>query len=191
MDLLRWVFLQSTAALSVLVGLSLFFLLVYWRRTLRVRPLLIGLAVSIMLFVVQAVVVTPREAAEAVLEPVVLDLSRGRTDALAATLTPDFRAADMNRQAFLAFVRRMLDRVQVHAATCTGVSIEGRSRDAFNALATYSANITHSGEGAGLVPSSWRIRFVRANGNWFIARIEPAQILNVPMRDWRQVEELR
>src|SRR5262245_16644152 len=97
MELVTWVFFESTAALSALIGLSLFFLLVHWRRTSRPRPLLIGLAISVVLFVTQELVVTRREHAERVLAPVLRDLTANRTDALAAALAPTFRADEMNR----------------------------------------------------------------------------------------------
>lgn len=188
--MLTWIFLESTTALAILLGLALFGLVVYWRNTLRPRPLLIGLVVSAVLLIVQAVVHTPREIAADVLDPVATDLAMGRTARLAAELTEDFRAGDMDRRQFLAFAERMLERVDIHVARSTSFEIVNRSSDGFDAVASYLANVTVRGAQAGYVPSRWRVRFERRAGVWRITAIEPVEIMNRPMRDWNQVERL-
>ena len=58
MSWFTWIFLESLPALGALLFTVNFFLLVYWRRSGRVRPLLIGLGAAIVLLIVQAAVVT-------------------------------------------------------------------------------------------------------------------------------------
>jgi hypothetical protein len=191
MDLLRWVFLESTLALCVLLGLSLFVLLVYWRRTLKVRPLLIGLACSVVLLIVHTAVETPRETAEAVLDPIIEDLSHSRTNVLGSALSADFRADDMNPDAFVAYVRRWLEKIDVYTARSSSFEIRDHIGERFGAVATYVSNLAVRGEGVGYVTSTWEFEFVRVNRRWKIARIRPIEILNQKMRDWKQVDSLR
>jgi len=58
MKFATWFFLESTIALGAASAVLLFILLVYWRNTLRGKPMLFGLILVAVLLIVQAAVVT-------------------------------------------------------------------------------------------------------------------------------------
>ena len=98
---LTWFALESTLALAAALFTANFTLLVMWRRTGRGRPLLAGLAVSILLLAIQGFVVTRREHAGRLLRTIERDLLTAQTTGLSAALADDFRTARMDKGSFL------------------------------------------------------------------------------------------
>ncbi|RMF86045.1 MAG: hypothetical protein D6744_00405 [Planctomycetota bacterium] len=187
MNLLRWLFLESTPALAIVLAVALFVLLVYWRRTLRARPLLIGLAAAAALLTLQAVIVTPREHALALMRVVERDVVDGRTDGLAAALGRGFEAGERDREAFLDFVHRQQQRVHVHSVRRGSARVEKQAGDSLTLLMQYGARVTSAGY-SGSIPSVWRITFERQGKAWRITRIEPVRLGLMNLASWREFE---
>lgn len=170
LETLRWVFLESTWALAGVLGIALFFLVVHWRRSGSVRPLLVGLGVAAALLIVQMVVVTPRERVAAVLHDVELDVLEGRTGRLARLLAPDFHALDMGPTEFVQFVRGRMEVIKVRALRQTDLKLVTATPSRIVADADYSASVVTS-DFTGEFPSHWRVTFERAPDGWRIADV--------------------
>ena len=184
MDWLGWLFLESLPALAIALGLTLFGLLVYWRRGGSPRPLLIGLAITAVLLGVQAVIETPREVATRMLIRIERDVVAGRATALAAALAPQFRTEGMDRTAFIEFARQKIQQVRVRSVDRGECRIEERTGDRFVASVNYQTNVDVRDWGAAFVPSHWRITFGRTDAGWRIVTIDPPQVGGEQFRDW-------
>jgi hypothetical protein len=187
MAFIAWVLFESAAALAAVLGVTLFILLVYWRRSGRGRPLLIGLAVAILLFVVQALVVTPREHVGRTLTAIETDIVRARTDALADALAADFDAAGMNRDAFIAYVGRQMQKVDVHYVDRRSLHVEDADGDRVRGTAEYLADVTVR-DYADRLPTRWSLTFVRTADGWKIVTIEPLSIAGIDRPSWNEID---
>ncbi len=188
MDALVWFFFESAAALGSVVGLALFVLLVYWRRTGRVRPLLIALGVGASLLLMQALVVTQREHAVRVLDRIQADLVRSRSDALVAALAPDFetdqpRGPALNRKGFLDYVQRFQQRLAVRWLERADLCLHDRAGDRFVVSAAYVAEVAGEQFG-GAFRSRWSLTFVRTPAGWMILHLHAEDIEGVPVPSW-------
>ncbi len=183
---LSWILFESLAALGAVLGVVLFALLVHWRRSGRPRALLIGLAVAVVLFIVQALVVTQREHAARILTAIENDLVASRSDALAAALSPDF-AWDHPRGDFISYVERQLTRVDIRWVERFRLRVSESQPDRFTVLASYRADIATPGY-AGSLPSTWSLTFVRTPDGWKIIQIKPVRILGYDNPTWLGLE---
>lgn len=189
MDLLKWILFESSVALGVLCGLALFALLVHWRRRLRPRPLLIGLAVTVALFIAQATVVTDRERVFEIMRPIERAIVAGRVEPLGRALSPRFVAGERDREEFLDYVERQFDRGEVHSVRLRDVQVEQSESGRFTAILRYSADVEMR-EHKGYLPTAWLIRFVREEEGWRIEAIEPRRIGLMQVGDWEQFDRL-
>ncbi|MGD8452602.1 MAG: nuclear transport factor 2 family protein [Phycisphaerae bacterium] len=187
MDWLTWVLFENLAALAAVLGTALFILLVYWRRTGRPLPLLIGLAVAMAALAVQTLVVTRREQAGQVLAGIADDVRAARTDALAAALAPEFLAGEMTPEEFVEYVGRQYDKVRVREVVCSSLTIKESAEDRFVAAAAYQGDIT-ADDYRGWIRTRWEITFVRTDTGWQIAQILPTYIDGVPNANWRAID---
>ncbi len=183
MDVVVWILFESVAALGAILGLALFVLLVYWRRSGNVRPLLIGLAVALVLLTVQKLVVTKREHAGQILDAIVADLIKSRTAALAAALAPDFAGDGLDRDQLLAHAASQLRSVQIRWADRTRLEITEAQRDRFVVTADYLTQIV-ANEFAATPRSGWSLTFVREPDGWKIARLHCLHIDGVSEPEW-------
>ncbi len=187
MDTVVWVLFESAAALAAVLGAVLFVLLVYWRRTGRVRPLLVGLAAAVVLFVIQAVVVTRREHVGRIMDAIQRDLVADRIDALAAALAPEFEAGRMDRDTFLEYAQRQLKRVNVRTLDRTGLRIEESEGERVVATVSYLASIVMP-DYAGDMLSRWSLTFIRTSTGWQIVDIQPLHVGGVDHPTWGTLE---
>jgi hypothetical protein len=182
-----WLFLESLPALAVVLGTTLFVLLVYWRRTGRGRPLLVGLGVSVLLLVVQTLVVTPREHALRIMAGIERDLVAQRTDTLERTLAGDFEFAS-GRAGFLDLVRARMEQIQVRYLRHLWLTqVDADQREAVVKIA-YQADVT--GHYSGSVFSTWQLRFVNTPEGWRIHAIKCVNIGDLDSPDWELIREL-
>lgn len=181
---LKWVLLEEFLALAPILFTVNFILLVYWRRSNRPQPLLIGLGVAVLLLVLQAVVVTQREHAIRILTPIERDFVDGRVDALAAQLAPGFQAGSMDVEEFVDYAQRGLQAVHVRDLTRERVEIERSEGDRFVALAAYRGLI-ETGSFGGLYPSRWSLTFVKTDNGWMIGDIEPVSLPGLENTSWQ------
>jgi len=189
MDTLRWVLLESPAALALPVAFALFVLLVYWRRTERVQPLRVGIAVGGLLFVVQALVTTRREHAVALLNRIEQCVLNSDADGMRPLLASDFRAGSRDADAFVEFVRRQFERLEVLTVRRQRMQVQAEGTDS----AAFAAEVSYIGTVStrsfrGFLESRWRIVFVRAPQGWRIGSIQPRMIGGVDVPTWSMLE---
>lgn len=187
MSALRWILFESPAALGALCMLTLFGLLVHWRRSLNPRPLLVGLALAVVLFVVQAVVVTDRERARLVMRPIELGLMNHDVAPLEAALAPAFAAGPRDRTAFIDYVQHQLQRLDLRTVRLRRVVIDKSTRGRFVATLFYTADIRGE-DFDGTLTSLWRITFEQTDDGWKISGIEPLRIGMTPIANWRELQ---
>lgn len=186
MDSLIWLLFESTPALGGCLSVLLFVLLVHWRRTLKPRAFLIGLALAVVLLVAQALVVTRREHADRIMERVELDVVASRPDAIAAALSDQFRIAEpeMDSDRFLDLVRRWMRQVDVHSLTRRALDITASEGDTFQISISYLGDIS-ARDYAGAVLSRWTIVFAREDDAWRILSVEPTMINRHSVDGWK------
>lgn len=184
MDWLRWLLLESTAALGAALFLLNFFLLVHWRRRGRAGPLLVALAASASLLAAQALVVTRRERADRTLAAIERDLLLGRLGAVEAALGEGSRCDGMDRADFLDFARRQLDRIRVDALWRTHLSTAPAPDGSFIARAVYLSDV-RTDDYVGRTKSSWDVTFVRTGAGWRIGGLRLVELNGRPVDGMR------
>lgn len=188
---LTWLLLESRPALLALVTLALFALLIYWRRTGRGRPLWIGLALAGGLIVAQELVVTRREHAGRVLHGIEQDLLRSRTAALEAALADDFDAGeDLDRAAFLAYVRAHLEVIHIRWLDRLRLRVVDSAGGEFAVLVSYHADVTGF-LSTGAIISEWRLHFAWRAPRWQITHIRPVSFAGETRVSWRGLDRAR
>ncbi|MBN2445695.1 MAG: hypothetical protein JXO22_03160 [Phycisphaerae bacterium] len=186
MDWLAWLLLESTLALAIVLVVINFFLLVHWRRSGRPRALLIGLAMAVILMVVQGAVVTKREHAKRILRGIEQDVLAMQTTNLARALPPDFNVAGYDREGFLNMVRGRYDVVRVLGLRRWAFNVVKDEPDAITVSVQYTSEV-RAGGFTGTAISTWRVRFEHRGDDWFIVAVTPVQ----PFHDWPSVEGFR
>lgn len=176
MSLLTWVFLESQIALGIVLGLTLFGLLVHWRRSLNPRPFVIGMVVAVILLFAQKSVVTQSEHAGLILDAIARDLLQSKPDAIERSLADPFQAGEMDRDGFLQVVKTQLRRVRIHQLSRGSLRLTQSETGAFQVQATFSARVDSADYGANVVPSTWQLDFVKTSEGWRIRRIEPISL---------------
>ncbi len=188
MSWLTWVLLESPVALGVLLGTALFVLLVYWRRTGRPRPLVVGLVLSVALFVAQGLIETRREAGLRQLGIIEEAVLRGDARPVADTLAPTFAAGGRDRAAFVDYMNRWLGRLRVRTLdrTWPPPRVEESDGERFVLSVSYLADL--AGEYAGTLPSGWRLTFVRTPDGWRLAGVEATYIAGLRDVSWSAID---
>ena len=188
MDWLAWFLLESSPVLGAALFTANFVLLVYWRRSGRVRPLLIGLAVAVALLAVQTLVVTRREHAARILKGIQQDVIAAQTENLGLALSDRFDADGMGPDAFVEFVARQYDRVRVRSVIRSELQVESSQPDQFIVAVAYQADVSTGGYG-GWLRTRWDITFERTAAGWRIVRIQPTYIDGMPTPDWNRIDQ--
>lgn len=191
MTWVTWLLFESFWTLGAVLLVALFVLLVYWRQRGKPRPLLVGLAVTVVLLVLQNVVTTQREHARQIMDAVVRDLVDSRTDTLEAVLAADFNAGEvsgqtLDRAAFLKLVRRQLQAVNLRWVETWQLRVIESAADHFTVSASYLAETTVE-RAAGTIRSRWRITFARQPDGWKIRDIQPEYIDLLPEASWDRI----
>ncbi|MBU0616192.1 MAG: hypothetical protein KKI02_00595 [Planctomycetes bacterium] len=186
MDFLVQLLFESRLMLGGCLAVMLFVLLVYWRRTLKPRPLLIGLAIAVVLLVVQAAVVTRWEHADQIMKRIEAGVLASQPEAIAPALSGRFHIAETNwdDQEFLDRVRQYMQAVDVRTLTRRALEIEENDADQFQIYVSYWADISTRDSAGGLL-SRWRIVFVAEEHGWRIISIEPTQMDRTTVRGWK------
>ena len=188
MDFLSRLFLESQLMLGAILAVAIFVLLVHWRRTLKPRPLLIGLAVSIILLIVQAAVVTRRERADIIMTRIEKAVLVSKADGVGAEISARFRVEtpEMDRARFVELVRVYMQRVDVRTLARRKLEVVSGTPERFEALVSYFAEI-NAGDYSGPAQSRWRIIFVKEADRWRIISIEPTMLNRQTVAGWRSL----
>lgn len=185
---LTWLLFESLTGLAIALAVVLFVLLVWWRRTGRPRPLLIGLAVAVVLLSLQQAVTTQREHATRLMTRVERAIIEARARDLAPLLAPDFRAGERGREEFVAYVADWMQRVKVRWLHRENPHIEESTGDAFTLVVGYLGDV--QSDYGGTIQSRWRIRFARTAAGWQIVGIEPISIAGTDATTWSGIGRL-
>jgi len=187
MDYLSHTFLESPPWLGVFSFL-LFAVVLFGRRRLEGRSrdwALPGtLVLIVLLFVVQHLVVTPREEVRAALDELVAAIEREDRAAIAAVVSPAYQSEDMGHADLLAHIETALARMRIYDTRLSSVDIriEGqRAGVTFLARATVAIESAVGDEHWG----RWRVDFVREGGAWRIISIRPVVLDGVEVRNLR------
>ena len=185
-DFLVRLLFESTLMLGGCLAVMLFVLLVYWRRTLKPRPLLYGLGLAVVLLIVQAAVVTRWEHADRIMKRIETAVLASQPDDIAATLSPRFHITDPDWDAdeFLARVRQYMQAVHVRTLNRRALDIEENQPDRFQIYVSYWADISGRSYASGTL-SRWLIVFAREEQGWRIINIEPTHMDRITIRGWR------
>lgn len=186
MDTASWILFESRTALAAPLALLLFAMLVYWRRGGSPRPLLTGLAVAAILFVVQALVVTRREHAGRMLREIEAGLLASSVQPLERSLAPGFTAGEMDAHEFIDFARRTLQRVQVTRLIQIALNVTDAQRDEFEVVTRYLSD-QRGGNLPGVLDSTWRLRFRWAGDAYQLESVEPVALQGVKVSGWREL----
>jgi len=188
---LTWLLLESRPALLTLLTPALFALLIHWRRSGRGRPLWIGLALAGGLIAAQELVVTRREHAGRVLHGIEQDLVASRTTALEAALADDFDAGeDLDRAAFLAYVRAHLEVIHIRWLDRLRLRVVAGAGREFAVLVSYHADVTGF-LSTGAIISEWRLHFAWREQRWQITHIRPVHFAGETRVSWRSLDRAR
>ncbi|MFH1746125.1 MAG: hypothetical protein ABIG44_03665 [Planctomycetota bacterium] len=186
MDWFTCVLFESLPILGGLLFTLNFMLLVYWRRSGRGRPLLAGLALTVLLLAIQALVVTHREHARRILAGIERDITAARTENLAAALAPNFDADGFGPEEFLELITRQYERVTVHAVKGSQFHVERSDAQHFVLTVAYRGEVTVN-EYSGQIRTRWEITFVRTDSGWRIDGIQPRHIDGLANPSWRMI----
>ncbi len=187
MHALTWLLFESPLALSAVLALVLFVLLIYWRRGGRGRYLLIGTGFAVVLLVLQSVVETRREHAGRLLKRIERDLVASRSEALSEALATDFDAGEgLDRPAFLDLVDHQLAQIRIRWLDRLGLNVQQSTGESFTVLVSYRADVSWH-QFVGSVPSEWSITFGRRGDPWQITTIRPLSIAGDRVAGWHFV----
>lgn len=185
-----WLFLESLPALVALVGTAWFVLLVYWRRTGRAQPLLVGLGVGVALLALQAAITTRRETAAQVLGQLEDAVVHANMPAFEALLAPDFNTGTANgpaldRAAFLTWVHARMDQIDVVWINRGAIELADTAPDHFSVHVSYTAEARLGRESSGTFPSRWLFVFERRPGDtWAIQQLQAESVALVKTPRW-------
>jgi hypothetical protein len=184
MGWLRFIFLENLIAFGVVAFLANFALLVYWRRGGRPRPLLVGLALTLILLIIHVAVDTRREIAIDTLARIERDLEDGVTTHLRPSLADSFEAYGYDRDAFVAFVESKQRHINLERVDLLTLTLIESETDRFTVRAYYRAEAESLAYRNDFL-SQWRLRFVRSDAGWRIDRVTALS------PDWGLIERAR
>ena len=188
MESLTWFFLESVIALGATLVVVMFILLVYWRRTLRVKPFLIGGALAVILLIVQAAVVTQRERADRMMRRIEAAVLESKPKGVEAELSERFHAEppEMDRARFTELVKMYMEQVDVRTLHRLQLEMTEQQADHFIAELSYMADIS-ARDFNGTVTSRWRLRFEHESEGWRIVNIIPIKLNTANIRGWEDL----
>ena len=187
MGWMRWLLFESFAALAIGLFLVNFFLLVYWRRSGRPRPLLIGLGAAVVLLCVQNLVVTRQEHAGRILAGIEREIPTAAVAALAAALSDDFECDGMDAAEFVAFAEAGLQRVDVDILRRMRLEIGESGASRFVARVVYLSDVRVVDLFDRLIKTVWEVTFVQERGRWRIAAVRAVQVGDQQVDDIRDL----
>lgn len=147
------------------------------------------LAVILVLFVVQSLVVTQREQIMNTLHEFVLAAEQRDGPALGAALSPDYEADGLNRDDVLALVTAMLESVRIQDTCVMNVDLQIDDPAASMILAA-RATVSIRGAVGELHWGRWRISWRREGDVWRITSLIPEMVDNVPVLGMRELRRI-
>ncbi len=176
------------AAVALVAHLALLFI---WRRAespaVR-RWLLLGPAVALALFAVQALIVTDREEIQALLERSARAIERGRLAEIADAIDEEFVGNSLDKAGLLKAAQSMLGRYAIENARLDQFEIQvenSRARTSFRARCRVVSDVV-------MIPeyhSRWYIELVRRSDGFKIIRIPEYRLQDGRGRSLRELPQ--
>jgi hypothetical protein len=166
-----------------------YILIVMWlrRRTKGARrAALIGLALCIILPIVQKLVVTQREQLRAITETLIDAAENGNVQVIARRIDRNFRVGDIDHDRFIEGVKRVLTQIKIEDARITGFHVEVDGDTAKIELGVMAQIITRQ-EFSGQQPTSWTLTYVRTDRGWMLTAVEPR---STPLFPYDKLEQI-
>lgn len=170
-------FLDDTYALPLTAGLVVFALSVAWhlRRTRRSATVLgVGIAVAVLLLVVQKIVVTDREAIDRMVRRLAVAVETKDFDIVAQLIDEDFGTDGGRKADFIAAIKATLTRFEIEGARLHAMKIdiaEDHATVEFGVL----CRLRFSGFDRPST-SRWSLGLVRRGAGWRVREIDPLEI---------------
>ncbi len=173
-------FLESPWLLAgVLVPVQMILLVVWSRRrtTGTVRAVWCGFAAAALLFVVQSVVVTPRESVIEFCRELAGDAERGDLMAIRTRFGSDFSGEGFGRRwgdqgDFTAWYERRLQQVDIRGASVRDFEFEFDGPGSCRAEFVGSAFVSDANAFSGRVSARVRLDLTKEDDGWRIGRME-------------------
>ncbi len=169
---------ESPFWLGIVLAPVLFVLWGLWYRTRTpraARVLLVGLAIALLLFVCQWLVVTDREQLQLTATRLSNAVGRHDIDAIIELLDPNVQFdGRFSRQDFRDHLVMLLEKYSVKDPTVGGFVIE-ITGDRATVGCSSMCHVEWSGW-AGNVPSSWELKFQLFEEGWLITDLRPLKI---------------
>ena len=169
---------ESPFWLGIVLAPALFVLWGLWHRTRTpraARALLVGLLISLLLFVCQRLVVTDREKLQLTATRLSSAVGRHDIDAIIELIEPTARfEGGFSRQDFRDHVVMLLEKYSVENPTIGGFVIEVAG-DRATVRCSSMCHVEFS-SWAGNVPSSWELKFRLFEEGWLITDLKPLKI---------------
>ncbi|MCP4592958.1 MAG: hypothetical protein GY842_19655 [bacterium] len=172
---ITWLLLENRIALLALLAVLEFVLLWAWarRRTRRWRmAVYASFALGPLLLMVQAMVVTDREAIIALCRELAWAAEDGDVASIGGQISPGFAEGSMDRAEFLAALEGVLTRVKVEDPRLTRFEVScaaGRGRVVFDAR----ARLVSSEYIEAVRQSRWELTLERTGDGWRVVAMQP------------------
>jgi ketosteroid isomerase-like protein len=158
-----------------------------WRRSGATRrAAVVGFVALPALLGLSYAVVTPAEQIMSQCHAVARSVDDGDMGVISRTVAPEFKAAGLDRDAFLARVEQTLTRVRVDHPRLSGITVDV-SGDTAIATLTVVCRVRSHELTLDSLATRWRVAFRRHDGTWLITSIEsvPVPPLNIRrMEEW-------
>jgi hypothetical protein len=187
---LRAVLFEQPLYLIPILVIVLFVLVRVWarRRTARTaRAVWIGLAVAVLLLVMQALVVTHRERIVLVCRAMATAVQDGDVPAIASHVADGFEAEGYDKTAFVSRLKQTLTRVHVEDAKLGGFEVTVEGGRTARAVFTASARLILPDSVTYRSASRWDVHFERISGVWRMVSVKPISTPTFPFDHLRDV----
>ncbi|MGE3180378.1 MAG: hypothetical protein AB7N71_02010 [Phycisphaerae bacterium] len=186
MQWIAFVFLESPLSLAIVAFCALFVLLVYWRRTLKPRPLLVGLLITVVAFGVQHFVETRREWAAKTLEIIEAEATRAQLTTLQTVADPNFNAGDLDRETFFELAAMRLQQYPIREIDRKALELATSSDDRFTVRGRYRV-LGDFGNIGSSFGCTVEFEFIRRDDGWRLLNMPPPSIATHSFPSWRGV----
>lgn len=144
------------------------------------------LAVCVLLFLVQGLVVTQRERIQQALNEFVVAIEQETERDAALLVSDDYESEEMDREQFLEMLASFRERLRIYDSRFIRESTEVRGDTAETDL-TAKATISVDGGVGEMHWGRWRMGWIRQGDEWRIRSIEPLSVDGIPMTSLRDL----
>ena len=148
--------------------------------------MLIGLLVCILVPLLQFMVTTERERLSVVCDALVKAVDVGHVAAIESHVSGSFDAEGYDKEGFMEFVSRGLERADVENASVKVDSIEINGSKA--SVIIFADCLINTDGYSGKLPSKWRLTFEKTGDAWKLIEVTP---ISTPLFPYTRLRDLR